>query len=232
MVLLFALLGVIGVAVAVLLVVVFAGSGSGSSSASGATLPEADAVAQQFDGIPQTGNVLGKPNAPATMIEYIDLQCPVCRAFESDTMPTIVQRYVRPGKLKVIARPIAIIGPDSERGVRGMIAAGKQNRAFNFAQILYFNQGPENGGWLDDSMVASAAKSIPGVDVRALQDAVNSSAVKGQAQTFANQAQAINLSGTPTVLVGKTGGKLTEVTPGQAPDVAATSAAINNALAQ
>jgi protein-disulfide isomerase len=227
MVLLFALLGVIGAAVAVVLVVVFTGSGSGSSSASGATLPEADAVAQQFDGIPQAGNVLGKPNAPATMIEYIDLQCPVCRAFESDTMPTIVQRYVRTGKLKVIARPIAIIGPDSERGVHGMIAAGKQNRAFNFAQILYFNQGPENGGWLDDSMVASAAKSIPGVDVKALQ-----SAVKSQAQTFANQAQAINLSGTPTVLVGKTGGKLTEVTPGQAPDVAATSAAINNALGQ
>ena len=230
MVLLFALLGVIGVAVAVVLVVVFAGSGSGSSSASGATLPEADAVAQQFDGIPQAGNVLGKPNAPATMIQYIDLQCPVCRAFESDTMPTIVQRYVRTGKLKVIARPIAIIGPDSERGVRGMIAAGKQNRAFNFAQILYFNQGPENGGWLDDAMVASAAKSIPGVNVRALQDAVSSSVVKSQAQTFARQAQAINLSGTPTVLVGKTGGKLTEVTPGQAPDVAATSAAINNAL--
>jgi len=230
MVLLFALLGFIGVAVAVVLVVVFAGNGSGSSSASGATLPEADAVAQQFDGIPQAGNVLGKPNAPATMIEYIDLQCPVCRAFESDTMPTIVQRYVRTGKLKVIARPISIIGPDSERGVRGMIAAGKQNRAFNFAQILYFNQGPENGGWLDDSMVASAAKSIPGVNVTALKDAANSSAVKNQAQTFANQAQAINLSGTPTVLVGKTGGKLTEVTPGQAPDVAATSAAINNAL--
>jgi protein-disulfide isomerase len=230
MVLLFALLGVIGVAVAVVLVVVFAGSGSGSSSAGGATLPEADAVAQQFNGIPQAGNVLGKPNAPATMIEYIDLQCPVCRAFESDTMPTIVQRYVRTGKLKVIARPIAIIGPDSERGVRGMIAAGKQNRAFNFAQILYFNQGPENGGWLDDSMVASAAKSIPGVDVKAFQDAVNSSEVSSGAQRFAKQAQAINLSGTPTVLVGKSGGKLTEVTPGQAPDVAATSAAINNAL--
>lgn len=231
-VLLIAALGVVGVAVAVILVVVFSGGGSGSSSASGTTLPDADVVSQQFDGIPQTGNVLGKASAPATMIEYIDLQCPVCRAFETDTMPTIVQRYVRSGKLKVIARPIAIIGPDSERGVRGMIAAGKQNRAFNFAQNLYFNQGPENGGWLDDSMVASAAASIPGVDVNALKNAVNSSEVSSQAQRFAKQAQAINLSGTPTVLVGKSGGKLSEVTPGQAPDVAATSAAIEHALSQ
>ena len=58
-----------------------------------------------------------------------------------------------------------------------MIAAGKQNRGFNFAQLLYFNQGPENGGWLDDTMVASAAKSIPGVNVAALQAAAKSSAV-------------------------------------------------------
>ena len=50
-----------------------------------------------------------------------------------------------------------------------MIAACKQNRGFNFAQLLYFNQGPENGGWLDDAMVAAAATSIPGVNVAALQ---------------------------------------------------------------
>ena len=80
---------------------------------------------------------------------------------------------MRAGKLKVIARPVAIIGSgvDSQRGRLGMIAASKQNRAFNFAQLLYFNQGPEDGGWLDDTMVASAAKSIPGVNVAGLQAA-------------------------------------------------------------
>ena len=84
---------------------------------------------------------------------------------------------MRTGKLKVIARPVAIIGSAStpRRGRRGMIAASKQNRGFNFAQLLYFNQGPENGGWLDDTMVAYAAKSIPGVNVAALQAAAKSS---------------------------------------------------------
>lgn len=231
-ILLAALLGLVGIAVAVLLVVVFAGGNSGSSSASGTTLPDADAIAQQLDGIPQHGNVLGKANAPATMIEYIDLQCPVCRAFETDTMPTILQRYVRSGKLKVEARPIAFIGPDSERGRRGMIAAEKQNRAFNFSQLLYFNQGTENTGWLDDKMVASAATSIPGVDVKALQDATGSSAVADAEKTYDSQAQADGVKGTPTLLVGKTGGKLTEVSPGQAPDAATLGAAIDRALAQ
>jgi protein-disulfide isomerase len=229
MVLLTALLGLAGLAVAIVLVVVFTGGG-GSSSASVTTLPDASVIEQQFAGIPQQGNVLGKATAKATMVEYIDLQCPVCRSFETDVMPTIFDRYVRTGKLKVEARPVAIIGPDSELGRRAMIAAERQNRAFNFAQLLYFNQGPENGGWLDDSMVASAARSIPGVNVKALQDAMNSSSVGAEAQTYDRQAQADGLSGTPLVLVGKTGGKLTAVTPGLEPDVAAMTAAIDRAL--
>jgi protein-disulfide isomerase len=228
MVLLTALLGLVGLAVAIVLVVVF--TGGGSSSASVTTLPDANVIEQQFAGIPQRGNVLGKATAKATMVEYIDLQCPVCRSFETDVMPTIFDRYVRTGKLKVEARPVAIIGPDSELGRRAMIAAERQNRAFNFAQLLYFNQGPENGGWLDDSMVASAARSIPGVNVKALQDAMNSSSVAAEAQTYDRQAQADGLSGTPLVLVGKTGGKLTAVTPGLGPDVAAMTAAIDRAL--
>jgi len=229
-ILLLALLGFVGIAVAVVLAVVFAGSGSGSSSA-GSTLPDADVISRQLDGIPQRGNVLGKANAPVTMIEYIDLQCPVCRKFETSVMPSILTRYVRTGKLKVIARPVAIIGQDSERGVLGMIAAGRQNRAFNLSQLLYFNQGRENGGWLDDDMVASAATSIPGVDVKAVQDAAKSSAVAREAQAFANQAQADNLAGTPTIIVGKTGGKLTPLPAGD-PGLSALTAAIDKALGQ
>jgi len=229
MVLLVALAGFLGIGAAVVLILVVGGNGSGSSSTTG-TLPDANVIAQQFDGIPQAGNVLGKKTAPVTMVEYIDLQCPVCRAFETDVMPTIIDRYVRTGKLKVEARVIAIIGPDSERGRRAMIAAERQNRAFNFAQLLYFNQGAENSGWLDDSIVAAAARSIPGVNVKALQDAMNSPSVADEAQTYDQEAQTDGLTGTPLVLVGKTGSKLTAVTPGLEPDVAAMTAAISRAL--
>ena len=229
MVLLVALAGFLGIGAAVVLILVVGGNGSGSSSTTG-TLPDANVIAQQFDGIPQAGNVLGKKTAPVTMVEYIDLQCPVCRAFETDVMPTIIDRYVRTGKLKVEARVIAIIGPNSERGRRAMIAAERQNRAFNFAQLLYFNQGAENSGWLDDSIVAAAARSIPGVNVKALQDAMNSPSVADEAQTYDQEAQTDQVGGTPTVLAGKTGGKLTTVTPGGSPDVAALSAAIDTAL--
>jgi protein-disulfide isomerase len=163
------------------------------------------------------------------MVEYIDLQCPVCRQFETEVMPTIIDRYVRTGKLRVEARPIAFIGPDSERGRKAAIAIAKQNHLFDFTQLLYFNQGPENGGWLDDTMVASAATSIPRVDVQAVLDASSSSAVADEAKAFDRQAQADAVVGTPTLLVGKTGGKLTSL-GATSPTVDQLSAAIESAL--
>jgi protein-disulfide isomerase len=223
-----ALVAIVVVAAVVAVVLVTSGGGS-SSSKTPTKLPDAGVIAQQFAGIPQSANVLGKASAPATLVEYIDLQCPVCRQFETEVMPSIIDRYVRTGKLKVVARPVTIIGPDSETGRRGMIAAFKQDRGFNFSQLLYFNQGPENGGWLDDSMVADAAASIPGVKVAALQKAAGSKAVQDQAATYDSQARADALSGTPTLVLGKSGGKLTSLGAGS-PTVEQLSAAIDRTL--
>jgi protein-disulfide isomerase len=216
-------------AVVVGALVLSGGSDKSGGTTTGTKLSDSGVIAKQFAGIPQKGDVLGKAAAPATLVQYIDLQCPVCRDFETSVMPTIIDRYVRTGKLKVISRPVVVIGPDSETGRLGMIAAMKQNRGFNFAQLLYFNQGPENGGWLDDTMVADAAASIPGVNVAALQQAAGSQAAKDQASTYDSQARADNLSGTPTLLLGKSGGKLASLGAG-APTVEQLSAAIDQTL--
>src|SRR5919198_3551725 len=169
-----------GVAIAVVV-------SNGSSSSSGTTptrgslvnaLPDAAVAERLLKGIPQSGNVLGSPNAPVTMIEYIDLQCSACRAFETEIMPSIIPKYVRTRKVRVEARPIVAIGPDSERGVTGALAAGRQNRLFNFAQILYYNQGPENGGWPTERGGEDASARIPGPQVPAFFPSKDSAAAR------------------------------------------------------
>lgn len=217
------------VVVAIVLGVVLA-SGSGSSSATGAILPGAADVQTLLRGIPQHGNVLGKPTAPVTMVEYVDLQCPFCQEFETQAMPTLISRYVRTGKLKVEVRPVAIRGGDSFRGQSATVAAGMQNKLFNFMQLLYDNQGVENTGWLDDSMVKSAASSIPGLDVALFLKQVNSSTVDEQVKTIDAQATADGLDRTPTILVGKTGTKPRAVTLTSASDPSAVATAIDAAL--
>ena len=209
---------------AVVAVALVTSNGGSSSSKTPTKLPDAGVIAQQFAGIPQSANVLGKASAPATLVEYIDLQCPVCRQFETEVMPTIIDRYVRTGKLKVVARPVTVIGPDSETGRRAMIAAFKQNRGFNFAQLLYFNQGPENGGWLDNSMVADAATSIPGVNVAALQSAAGSKAVQQQASHLRQPGQGGRAGRDADALRSASrGGKLTSLGAGLA-DASSSSA--------
>jgi protein-disulfide isomerase len=204
------------------------GSSSGTPTTTTAgTLPDAGSAVQLFKGIPQRSNVLGKASAPVTMVEYIDLQCPGCRAFETGVMPTIVPRFVKTGKVRVIARPIAFIGPDSVQGRTAALAAGRQNRFFDFAQLAYFNQGAENSGWLDDAFIRAAYSSIPGLDVGSAEQARTESAISQEARRFEAQATADNVTETPTILVGKAGGKLTEVV---SPDVSNLSAAIQQAL--
>ena len=229
-VLLAAAAGIAGIAAAIALVVAFTGGSSSPSSTTVSTLPDAAAVTQVFKGIPQQGNVLGKASAPVTMVEYVDLQCPVCRAFETEVMPTIIDNYVRTGKVKVEARTIAFIGADSDRGRRAAIAASRQNRLFDFEQLLYANQGAENSGWLDDSMVTAAGKSIPGLDVQTLLDTRNSASVVDTAKRYDAQAKADRVGGTPALYIGKSGGKLAAFSPSNAPDAAALSAALDRAL--
>jgi protein-disulfide isomerase len=191
-------------------------------------LPAADAVEREFAGIPQQGRVLGRPNAPVTMVEYVDLQCPGCRAFETEVMPTIVPELVRTGKLKVEARPIAFIGPDSLPARYAAIAAGKQNRMFNFMQVTYANQGVENTGWLNHAFIQKAAASVPGMQVQPLLDDQKSSAVIGVGKTIDEKANADNVSQTPTLFIGRTGGPLHMVSSKDTFDAARLAAAIRS----
>ncbi|HEV2593430.1 MAG TPA: thioredoxin domain-containing protein [Gaiellaceae bacterium] len=193
-------------------------------------LPEAAQVHAEFKGIRQAGLFLGKADAPVHLVEYIDLQCPYCQRFETISMPTLVQKYVRTGKVEVEARPLAFIGPDSIRGRNGMFAASLQGHAFDFAQLLYDNQETENTGWLNDAIVSKAATSIPGVNPRLLVQVSTSATMVALGNRVNQEAKIDKVKGTPTILVGKTGTRPKEVTLKSPTDTASVSAAIEAAL--
>lgn len=194
-------------------------------------LPGAGEVDALFKGIPQHDTILGWPFAPVTMVEYIDLQCPFCQQFETQVMPDILKKYVRTKKVKVEVRVLDFIGPDSARGRKAMIAAGEQNRAFQFSELLYFNQKTENTGWLDDAIIGQAAASIPGLDVKRLFNDRNSGAVAAQAKRFDAQQTADDVTGTPTLFVGKSGTKGKRVNLQSSTDEKTLVQALDDALA-
>lgn len=233
--------GVVAVVVAaIVLALVFTGGGSSGGKLPSGTpavgncatngLPGCSEVASLFKGIPQQGLYLGSPFAKAQMTIFIDLQCPFCQQYETTVMPTLVKKYVRTNKVRIKVMPWAFIGPDSTRGQKAMFAAAEQNKAWNFAEVLYLNQRTENTGWLNDSMVAQAAASVNGLDVTKLWAARGSGTISKEIADVAAQAQINNVTGTPTVFVGKSGSKQKLVgSAGSVPDLAQTEAAIDAA---
>ena len=181
------------------------GSGGGSDVTAGTALPGANEVSRLLKGISQGGAVLGRPDAPVTLVEYSDPQCPFCAQFATQVFPDLVRQYVRTGNVKVEFRGIPIIGPDSVGGLEAIYAAGDQDKLWDMSELTYMNQGSENSGWLDDDFVRAAAGSIPGLDVQQLMAARGSDAVSRQLEKAASQARAAGVNSTPTFQVGKTG---------------------------
>jgi protein-disulfide isomerase len=244
--------GVVLVAVvAIVLGVVLSSNGGGGSSGGGSVvsasdmsgLPKvgnanwsgqldgaADANAL-FNGIPQTGLVLGKPTAPVEMEMFIDVQCPFCQDYEVNNLPTVVKDDIKSGKVQLHLQPWAFIGgagSQSFSGRLGLIAASFQNKGYEYAKVLYDNQGTEDTGWLTGRQMALIAASVNGLNLKKWQQSANGSAVKQIASTVDRLAAKAKVQGTPTVLVGCAGNTLQNVT---SPQLEPTLEQTQNAIA-
>ena len=148
-------------AVVLVLIVVNAGDGSGDTKIEGAA-----EVNELLSGIPQTGMVLGDPKAPVELIEFGDLQCPVCKGYAEEILPPIIENQVKNGEVRLDFRNLTIIGEQSIPAGAAALAAGEQGRGWTYIELFYRNQGEENSGYADDAFLEAIAeragvKNIP-----------------------------------------------------------------------
>ncbi len=114
-------------------------------------------------GIPQDGVSLGSPRAPVTLVEFADLQCPFCARYARDALPRVIDRYVRPGRVRLQLRLLSFIGPDSERAARVADAAALQDRLWAFSDLFFRNQGEENSGYVTEDFLRGLARATLGL---------------------------------------------------------------------
>jgi protein-disulfide isomerase len=201
--------GVLAAAVAIVAVVVII---SQSGTDDGPTAEEGRTQANTlFAGIPQDGNVLGDPDAPVTIEEYVDLQCPFCKEFSQTGLPDVVEEYVKTGQAKIVLRTLTFIGADSERGARIAWAAAEQNRMFQFVENWYANQGQENSGYATEAFLKKIAGGVEGLDAQKALDGRSSAGVSSNIQASQSAAQKANVDSTPSFLVGPTDGQLSKI---------------------
>ena len=57
---------------------------------------------------------MGREDAPVTMVEFTDYQCPFCRRFEADSFAQLKKEYIDTGKVRFVSRDLPV-GVPSQR---------------------------------------------------------------------------------------------------------------------
>jgi protein-disulfide isomerase len=185
------------VAVVILIVV----NGNNSSGGDAQNLKEVGSVDNLFQGIPQEGLVLGDPKAKVELIEYGDLQCPVCKAYSEEFLPQIIEGQVKEGKAKLVFRNFTIIGPQSAPAGAAALAAGAQGRGWEYLELFYRNQGKENSGYADDEFLTAVAKGAGVKDIAKWNTERKGTKFTDEVTSTFEEAQRLGFTGTPSFAI-------------------------------
>lgn len=187
----------------VALIVVNGSSSDGGGDAE--SIEGAAEVASSLRGIPQNEMVLGDPKAPVELVEFGDLQCPVCKAFAEEILPPIIENQVKNGEAKIDFRNFTIIGPQSVDAGAAALAAGAQERGWNFVELFYRNQGIEGSGYADDAFLEAVAKAAGVEDMAKWNE--DRKLLRAEVEETSQEAQQLGFNGTPSFAIEGPGTK-------------------------
>jgi protein-disulfide isomerase len=208
----------VGVIVIVVAVAIGTSGGSENHSAKNHTQAANTAVTEVHTllaGIPQSGDVLGNPHAPVTMQYFGDLQCPICRQFTLGALPTIIQKYVREGKLKIQYRSMQTATREPSvfnEQQTAALAAGKQNLMWHYVELFYHQQGEEDSGYVTPTFLRERAEQVHGLNLAKWEEERHDPALAAQLEKDKEAVGENGFEGTPSFLIGKTGGTMHKLT--------------------
>ena len=142
--------------------------------------------------------MLGSKEAPLTIVEFTDYQCPFCQRFHTTAFPDLRKNYIDTGKARFYSRDMPLdFHPNAMRAAEAARCASEQGQFWKLRDVMGANPNK-----LDmDSLVADAADLK--MDVKAFRACVESEKYKNAVQTDVLEAMKIGASGTPTFVIGK-----------------------------
>lgn len=147
----------------------------------------------------------GRADAPLTLIEFSDFQCPFCARHTRETFEQIQKTYVDTGKVRYVFRhfPIESLHKRAFAGAYAAECAARQGKFWEIHTRLFANQQQ-----MEDADLLAHAKAI-GVDLAAFQQCVTAADVKAKVMTDLDEGARAGVSGTPMFFIGTMeGGKV------------------------
>ena len=184
---------------------------------------------------PTTGKVsikgkhtMGAADAPVTVVEFADYQCPYCLRFTRTTFPQLKQKYIDTGQVRWVALNLPLpFHKDARKAAQAAHCAGEQDKFWEMREILFNNPQKLN---VENLPAHAASLSL---DMDAFNSCLQSERHFAEIDQDAKDANAARLTGTPSFIIGKSASEEIngQVVIGAQP-MKVFDAAINKALAE
>src|SRR5579875_1471439 len=141
---------------------------------------------------------MGSKDAPLTMVEFTDFQCPYCQRFHVQTFAELKRDYIDTGKLRFVSRDLPLdFHPNAMQAAEAGRCAGEQGQFWAMRDRM--NSNPEK---LDLNNLVRWAQDLK-LNVASFRSCVESQKYKNAIQTDILTAQRIGANGTPSFVIGK-----------------------------
>jgi protein-disulfide isomerase len=146
------------------------------------------------------GYSLGRADAPLTMIEFTDLQCPYCRQFAMSTFDEIRKNWIDTGRLRYFSRdfPIDSLHAQAMPAARAARCAGEQGKFWEMRLALV-----RNANLLSTDYINKTAADLK-LDSKAFAACTATTKFDAEIQAEMREGAKLGIEGTPTFVIGRT----------------------------
>lgn len=148
----------------------------------------------------QTRHFMGDQNAPVTLIEFSDFQCPYCGKFATETEGQINEQYVNTGKVRFGYIHFVFLGDESQWAAEASECANDQNAFWEYHDYLFSHQSGENRGAFSKENLKKFAVAL-NLNSEKFNQCLDSGKYTDLVKSETSMAQNLGVSSTPTMVI-------------------------------
>lgn len=161
--------------------------------------------------------ILGNPDAPITILDFSDFQCPNCGRHVKNTEPILNETYIQTGKASLVYKYFPVVGFDSVNPALAGQCSHEQGKFWQFHQLLFANQKPIDSGWVSKDNLKNFASQISGLDLQKFSECLDNERYKDHINKDLEMAKKFQLRATPSFIIVNNDGTDPEILTGAHP---------------
>jgi protein-disulfide isomerase len=144
--------------------------------------------------------VLGDADAPVTIVEYGDYQCPFCERYFKQNESAFISQYVNTGKARFVWKDYAFLGQESLWAAEAARCANDQGKFWEYHNYLYNHQGAENSGAFSKANLKKFASAL-GLNMSQFNSCLDTDKYLSLVQQETQAGSDIGVNGTPATFI-------------------------------